>query len=245
MPFETEAEKVPVGKPRAPKVRPNRIFELTKERKWTYADVAERIRKAARARGDEEHAKTHEITINRLSSGKAKMTTEWMKMLGEAFSVPDIEIISVPVAQNLRRVRVIYALSAGVWRSISELPISEQQDIMIPNDPELQASNLYAGEIRGPDTNLRYSPNSIVVIAALEQKPGEIAEGKRYHVRLMRLDGMIEDSIKTLAIDREGQYWFKPESDHPAHQEWVPLKGTDQCKVEIVGRVRGVFTRED
>lgn len=238
-------ETSPVRKPLAGKPRPNRIFELTQERKWTYEDVAERVRKIAKARGLTAHAKTHGITINRLATGKAELTQKWMNLLGDVYGVPATEIISVPVAQNMRRVRVVCALEAGAWRDGSELPQKEQFDIMIPNDPELQALSLYAGEIRGNDTNLRYSPGSIVVIASLEQKPGEIVEGKRYHVRTLRNDGQIENTIKTLTADPDGKYWLKPESNLPQHQEWLPLAGTETIRVELVGRVRGVFYRED
>lgn len=231
--------------PRPPKARPNRIWELTKERKWTYAIVAERVRTIAKARGDLDRAKVHEVTINRLASGKAKLTQDWMTLLGEAYAVSPAEIISAPVSQNLRRVLVICALEASNWRETNERPIKDQFEIMIPNDSALQGVSLYAGEITGDDNNLRYSRGSIVVCSKLEQKPGEITDGKRYHVRLSRVDGMIEDSIKCLTLGPEGDYWLKPESNHPDHQAWIPLAGRDDLKVEIIGRVRGVFFRED
>ena len=231
--------------PQKPKTHPNRIRELTKERKWTYDDVAERVRKLAKARHDEARLDTHKVTINRLATGAAQLTQAWMQILGEVFSVPAHEIISAPVAQNLCRVRVIYALEAGVWRKAAELPEQEQFDIMIPNDHLTSEAALYAGEIRGPSYNLRYPDKSIVVVSKLEQKPGEIVEGKRYHVRSLRDDGTIEDTIKCLHADATGKYWLKPESNHPMHQEWLPIGGTATVKVEIVGRVRGVFFRED
>jgi hypothetical protein len=227
------------------KEHPNRIRALTKERKWTYDDVVLRVQKLARARKDAAHMNVHKITINRLATGASKLTQQWMEILGEVFGVPPSELIAEPVAQNLYRVRVVCALEAGVWRTSPELPAKEQFDIMIPNDQLAVAGVLYAGEIRGPSYNLRYPDKSIVVLSRLEQKPGEIIEGKRYHVRSMRDDGQVEDTIKCLTVDREGKYWLKPESDHPSHQEWLPLAGTDRLKVEIVGRVRGVFYRED
>jgi hypothetical protein len=227
------------------KDRPNRIHELTKLRRWTYEDVAAAVQKLARARNDEAHTNVHKVTINRLATGAAQLTQAWMEILGTVFCVPPSELISSPVAQNLCRVRVIYALEAGVWRKSPDLEEKEQFDIMIPNDQLPFGAALYAGEIRGNSYNLRYPDKSIVVLSRLEQVPGEIVEGKRYHVRSMRADGKVEDTIKCLTSDQEGRYWLKPESNDPKHQEWLPVSGTDKVRVEIIGRVRGVFYRED
>src|SRR6266478_3215357 len=101
--------------PRQKSNRPNRIFELTKARHWTYADVAERVRAIAGERGDAARTKVHEVTINRLSIGKAKLTQEWMELLGEVYAVPAADLISQPVAQNMRRVRVTCILEGGAW----------------------------------------------------------------------------------------------------------------------------------
>jgi hypothetical protein len=230
--------------PRSKRPRPNRIFELTRARKWKYADVAERVRAIAAARGDVARAKVHTLTINRLATGEITLTQDWMNLLGEVFDVPSTEIITAPAADNLRRVAVCYALQARHWRRDSELPAAERYDIMIRSDPALHNLTLYAGEIRGQDTNLRYSPGSLAILSKIEQAPGEIIEGRRYHVRVTRADGMIEDTIKLMTA-KEGQYWLRPESDHPDFQEWLPLTGKPGHTVEIVGRVRGVFFRED
>lgn len=242
-------EEICVPKPRAKRPRPNRIFDLTKQRKWTYPEVALRVRKIAAARGDDSKARVHTVTINKLATGQLTLTQEWMKILGDVFGVPPAEIISAPFAENLRRVVVCYALEAGNWRRTPELPANEQYDIMIRNEAALQSLSLYACEIKGPDVNLRYPIGAIVVIAKLEpgalNRPGEVIEGKRYHVRVMRDDGLVEDSIKQLTAGPEGQFWLKPESNHPAHQEWTPLAGRSGQRVEILGRVRGVFLSED
>lgn len=236
------------GKPAKP--RPNRIRELTKQRKWTYPDVAERVRTLAKARGDQNRAKVHTITINRLATGEAKMTQEWMNLLGEVFDVPPAEIISAPLAQNLVRVQVLYAFRGGQWRKASMLSAAEQYQLMIPREPRLDGLALYAGEIRGEDVNHRYPRGAIVLVAKLDpgalNRPGEVITDRRYHVRITReADGMIEDSIRCLVASRDGQLWLKPESDRPEHQEWTPLTGRPGFSVEIIGRVRGVFSPED
>jgi transcriptional regulator with XRE-family HTH domain len=243
-----KSTSAPVRKPRkpsTPKSHPNRIHELTKARRWTYAEVAERVRKIAEERNDTAKLKVHEVTISRLAIGRITLSQEWMELLGAVYSVPAQELISAPISTNLIRVRVSVALEASNWRSNSDLPSAEHFDIMIPHDATLASATLYAGEIRGPSNNLRYASKSIAILSKLEQKPGEIVAGKRYHVRVMRTDGMIEDSIKLLHQDAAGAYWLKPESDHPDHQTWTPLQGGENFRVEIIGRVRGVFFRED
>lgn len=236
--------------PQPRKSRPNRIFELTKRNKWTYPEVAARVRALAVAKGDEARAKVHTVTINRLATGEANLTQAWMNVLGEVFGVAPTELIAAPAADNLRRVQVLYAFEGGKWRKTSMLPVAEQRDIMIPLDHRLHDLTLYAGEITGADNNSRYTPGAIVVVSELKpgaiNRPGEITEGRRYHVRVRReADGLIEDAIKCLTHGPDGQLWLKPESNHPAHQEWVPVSGRPGLNLEIVGRVRGVFMPED
>jgi hypothetical protein len=236
-------------KPRAHRPRPNRIFELTKRNRWTYPVVAQRVRELATARGDDNRAKCHTITINNLATGKSNLTQEWMNILGEVFGVPPAELISAPIAENLLRVPVEYALEAGKWREQSQLPERERFEIMVPHQEAYKHLTLYAGEIRGLDNDKRYPPGALIVISKFEPgavgRPVDIVPGKRYHVRVSRHDGMIEDSIKCLTLGPEGQMWLRPESDQPAFQEWFPLAGRPGFTVEIIGRVRGVFLRED
>jgi hypothetical protein len=236
-------------KPRARRPRPNRIFELTKARKWTYPDVAQRVRELAIARGDDNRSKCHTITINNLATGKSNLTQEWMNILGEVFAVPPAELISPPIAENLLRVPVLYALEAGKWRKNNGLQAQDQFEIMVPHQDAFQNLTLYAGEVRGLDNDRRYPVGALIIVSKFEpgavNRPGEVVPDKRYHVRISRHDGLIEDSIKTLVTGPEGQLWLKPESDQPAFQEWMPLAGKPGLTVEIVGRVRGVFLRED
>jgi len=236
---------VPVKRSKKIKARPNRIFELMKERHWTYPDVAEHIRAHAKSKNLDNYVRVHEVTINRLALGKAKLTQDWMNLLGDIFRVPPHEIISQPSAENIRRVRVICALQDGRWIDQKPLPANEQFDIMIPNDPQLEQFDLYAGEIRGEHFNLRYPDGSLVVLSKITQRPDDIVEGKRYHVRATRGDGKVIETIRSLVRDEGGKYWLKPESTHPEHQkDWLPLGGGGNG-VEIIGRVRGVFFREE
>lgn len=223
--------------------RPNRIHDLWKERGWTAADVAMRVRELARERGDAGRAKTHEGTINRLSTGRMTLDHDWMQLLGEVYGVPASEIIDPPPAAGMRRVRVAHAFEVGAWLRADEEPSVALDAIMIPDDPRLRDVSLYAGEIKDAAMSQRYPPGAIVVLSPLLQRPNEIAEGRRYHVTHMREDQATEHTIKTL-VRRDDTYWLKPESDEPQLQAWLPLRA-GSTRVELVGRVRGVYLREE
>lgn len=116
---------------------------------------------------------------------------------------------------------------------------------MVPDDAALQGVPLYAAEVRGPAANLRYSDKSVLILSKLISVPGEMQAGRRYHVRITRgADDLCEDTIKLL-VERDGKYWLRPESDHPDFQTWTPLDGIPGHVVEVIGRVRGVYFRED
>jgi len=226
--------------------RPNRIYELTQKNKLTYADVAERVRSIAKQRKDKQKQKVHEITINRLASGNIALTQKWMELLAEVYCVSATELIAAPLSANIIRVPVTFGLEANVWSQDHQWQQNDCYEIMIPEDSALDGVALYAGELRGPASNAKYPEKSIVILSKLTYHPGEISVGRRYHVRVTRSDGMSEETIKLLFQDESGKYWLRPESHHPEHQSWIPLDQRDGGnKVELIGRVRGVYTRED
>jgi transcriptional regulator with XRE-family HTH domain len=223
------------AKPRARgpgRVYPNRIAELARARDLTYAGLADRV-------------KAHEVTIANLATGAQQLTQEWMIRLGEALDVPPEEIISRPAAEGMRRVRVRAWLEASDWAETHEWPDADQYDVVIPDDPSLRSASLYAAEIRGQSMNLRYPARSVVVFSRIVGRPNEVAAGKRYHVRRTRVDGLTEETVKTLVRDEQGRYWLKPESSDPEHQACIALVGDKEATVEAIGRVRFVVHRED
>lgn len=217
---------------RAARERGNRIFELSQAKGLTYAQIAD-------------HCGVSERTIMRLANAKAeRLNIQWMKKLAKVFGVEPEALQARPVSDALRKVRVQGTLRAGAWAESYEWPPDEHYDVMIPDDPDLRDAALYAAEVAGTSMNLRYQPGSVAVMSKITQRPNEITEGRRYHVQIARVDGTVEDTIKTLTSDRDGKYWLKPESDDPAHQEWIPLEGKPGENVRVVGRVRYVVIRE-
>lgn len=240
----TRRLQVSHGEPRPPRQRRNRILQLWKERGWTAAEVAERVSQIAVGRGEMKHSNTVEVTINRLSSGAMKLNEEWLSLFSELYGVPATEILAPPPAAGMRRVRVKGLLRAGHFAESQEWPESEQYDVMVPDDDALHGIPLYAGEIADTSMNRRYPMGTIVIISPLLQLPGEIAEGRRYHVRRRNGDAT-EEAIRTLTRDKDGRFWLRPESDDPEHQQWIAFDARGGGEVTLAGRVRGVFIRED
>ncbi len=251
MPSRTTARKAATkgrSTPSAGKIAreyPNRIVELMKARGWTYPQLAQAVQDYAATIDDRGKLKTTAVSMNRLAIGTTELTLEWMRFLAAVFSVAPEEIIAKPIMDGMRRVKVMGALRAGVWAEAHQWAIDEQYEIMIPDDPAMRNVALYAGLLQGESMNRRYPDGAIIILSRITQKPGEIVEGRRYHVRLTHADGLTEETIKTLARDAAGEYWLKPESDHPEFQEWISLDGKPGTTVELIGRVRGVFHRED
>lgn len=200
----------------------------------TYAKVAEAI-----------GGGTHEVTISNLANGKQELTQTWMERLSKVFKVDAAELLRGARSTGLLRVRVTGMLRAGEWSESFELPEDDQFDVMIPADAPLRDDDLYAGIIDGQSMNRVYPDKTVVVLSRKLQRPDAVAVGKRYHVRRTRPDGLIEDTIKTLARGDDGRYWLKPESNDPEHQEWIALDGAPGTTVELIGRVRFVVYRED
>lgn len=234
-PMPRGSKRAPAKKPSrriaVPRVYPNRIHELTKLRKLTYADVAEALGEG-----------THSVTIAKLASGTMQLTFDWMKRLARVFHVEPQEIIAKPIGADLRRVRVAGALKAGSFAESYEWSEEDRYDVMVRDLAAYRRLELYAGEISGDSMNLRYPDGSVVVMS---KGGSDLVVGRRYHVRITRTDGTSEDTIKTLERGEDGRYWLKPESSNPEHQAWIPLDGIPDATVELIGRVRFAVQRED
>lgn len=216
---------------KAPKERTNRIRELAKRDKLTYGEIAARIG-------------TSETQIARLANGERKLNQDWMNRLAGVFSVTPSEIIDRTAPSGLRVVKVTGSVQAGRWAESHGIPEDEQDSVMVPDDPAQRGLHLYAVQIRGESMNQLYPDGSVAVLNSIMQRPGEILAGKRYHVRVTRADGSVEDTVKTLVRDSKGQYWLKPESDSPEFTATL-LEPHEGEQVELIGRVRWCVRRED
>lgn len=214
---------------RAPRKRdwsqyPNRIAEIAHGRGLAYADLADKVG-------------THYTTIAKLATGKQELTFDWMKKLAAALNVRAAEIIEPPLT-HMRLIKVRGALQAGHWTDYPEWPEDDWYDAAFPDLEELQRLTLYGAEVRGESMNRVFPDRSIVALSYMHGAgPRDLEPGRRYHVRRTKDDGTVEETLKKLVRDEQGELWLTPESNDPHYQEWLPI-GMPGETIEIIGRVR-------
>ena len=172
-------------------------------------------------------------TVHKLESGQRKITTIWMERFGAAFEVDPLEIISKP----LRRVRVLgwleHEYGAGSW----EWSEAKQYEVAVPESVHPTGQTLYAGETNGYGMREAYPEGTILIIRPVDRGHSMIS-GKRYHVIGRRPDGTSRSMVLKFVTDEDGRPWLKPESNHPACQQWTPLDGGSEfASVEVKGLV--------
>ena len=200
-----------------------------KERGWTYDSLAEKVG-------------SHPKTVGALARGEAELTLTWMQRFARLFGVKAIEIIERVEAADMRNVPITGRVRAGAWAESHTFDPQARSSVTIPNDDRYRSVSLYALVIEGESMNRLYPNGSTVVLSRLSQRPGEIIVGKRYHVVRTRGD-LIEETIKTLVRDRDGNYWLQPESDSPEFGAFA-LEGEEGTTVELRGRVQAALTIE-
>lgn len=145
---------------------------------------------------------------------------------------------------HVRRAVVKGRVQAGHWAETWELPLEEQYDVPVPPDESLAHFALHAAETVGPSMNRRYPEGTVLIFTDAMETGEQITPGKRYVVERERADGLREATVKTLWRDEAGQLWLLPESNDPRFQEPIPIDGSEDDTVRIVGRVRYAVTRE-
>ena len=205
----------------------NRINELLKERGWQNSDLADRIG-------------AHTTTVSRLINGRILLSEPWLVKLSRAFGVPPSEILA-PRA-DVRMITVASKVEAGLWAESLEIPIDDQYEVPIPDDPAYRHLRLFAAETHGPSMNKRYPPGTVIIFNDQAETGSPLEVGKRYVVRRER-NGSREDTVKTLWRDKTGRYWLLPESTDPLFQEPLSLD-PDDGDVTIIGRVIWSVQRE-
>lgn len=145
---------------------------------------------------------------------------------------------------DFRRVTVQGYVQAGHWAETWMLPEDEQYSVPVPTDDALARYTLHAAETRGPSMNRRYPEGTVLIFTDAIETHEDIIPGKRYIVERERADGLREATVKKLWRDESGRYWLLPESDDPRFQEPIPIEGSEDDTVRVIGRVRYAVSRE-
>lgn len=99
----------------------------------------------------------------------------------------------------------------------------------------------YAVRVDGPSVNKRIADGSYAICADFDSYPGGAPPGGLVHVVHERANGEVEHTLKEIRFTSAGPTLF-PVSNHPDHQEPLPLRAADEETIRIVGVVIGSFT---
>ena len=117
-------------------------------------------------------------------------------------------------------VMVVGKVQAGVFQEAVELPPDEQIEIFAMEDPRFKGMPHFGLEVVGPSMNQIYPEGSFVVCVPLIHSGGDIplANGNKVVVERRNSLGEVETTVKELVLDKDGEPWLWPRSDHPLFQ---------------------------
>lgn len=145
----------------------------------------------------------------------------------------------VPVTmQSVVRVQLRGIVAAGMFRPSDWQP-EDQASIPALFRNGITPDKQYAVRIDGPSVNRKIPDGAYAICAAFDAFPGGAPPGGLVHVVRER-NGEVEHTLKELRFTHEGPTLF-PVSDHPDHQEPLPLRDVEGETVRIAGVVIGSF----
>lgn len=139
--------------------------------------------------------------------------------------------------KNMRLIRVVGEVQAGVWREAIEWPPEDQDEIAVLTPPEYRNLVMSAYVVRGSSMNLYYPSGTHVVIASTIANGIAPKNGSKVLVSRRNTDGQYEATLKEYVISPDGKVWLWPRSDDPQHQEPIPYTDGDTEEVTVTGIV--------
>ena len=157
--------------------------------------------------------------LSRLERGESEPSLKRLNSIAALYgcAVPDLLGLSI----ELDRVAVIGAVQAGEWSDDGPWMEDDQYGVSVPVPPEFAHMSRFGLEVHGPSMNLVYPEGTVLVcvsLAELERWPdtGEMVIVQR------RSNLGLETTVKEFVHDNSG-VWLWPRSNHPEHQQPVPL----------------------
>ena len=207
----------------------NRIGEIRAQVGLSQEDLADRMG-------------IHRVTVANIERGKQRLTQEWMLRFSEALNVSPEHLITLPPAGEV--VHVVGAVQAGSWQEHSTWAEPEQYTIYMPALPEWRSYPKQASEVRGTSMNELYPPGSVVVWVSIFDHKENPIPGKRYVIERQK-HGEYEVTLKEYQIGPDGNGWLIPRTTDPSQKTPIPIIGSEDETLRIVGRVIWVARREE
>ncbi|QKC99217.1 helix-turn-helix domain-containing protein [Mesorhizobium sp. NZP2298] len=209
--------------------------------------VGSRIRAARKAKGltQKQLAKqipTDESSISRWERDEQGITLDNAVALAGVLGV-SVQYLQtgdevVPVGnKNMRLIRVVGEVQAGVWREAIEWAPDDQDEIPVITPPEYRNLVMSAYVVRGPSMNMYYPSGTHVIVASTIANGISPKNGSKVLVSRLNKDGLYEATLKEYVIDKDGKVWLWPRSTDPQFQEPIAYKNGDTEEVTITGIV--------
>ena len=205
----------------------NRIKELRDKRGLTLAQLADLL--------DTSHA-----TIQRLESGKMKLTQEWAERLAGPLNVRMVEVFGDVVPATVDGLPVLGSVQAGVWRETDVADEPKCGPIPISPDARYPGKRQFALRVVGTSMNRVVQEGSYIVCVSWAELGRQPRDGDLVVVERRR-DGLIETTIKRIQISNR-KILLMPDSDDPRWQSPLELEGgLENDEIAITALVVGKY----
>lgn len=189
---------------------------------------------------------TSQGTVSRWESGKQKPEFDQLRALASIDGKSVDAFLGYAVQSrtgSIIPVTVRGVLRAGAWVEALEWPPDEHFEILVPEDKRYAGLTHAAFRVDGPSMNKAYPDGSYVITVPYIEIQEEPQPGHRVICQRTRTDGLIEATVKELAIS-DGRRYLWPRSDHPDHQAPILLDGSNGDEVVVTAKVVGSYRPE-
>ena len=210
-PSESECKKLFMG-------AGSRISQFRKRRGLTQAQLAQLL-------------SVEQPTVQRWEAGTREPSLDKLTEIAAALGVDIGELLNrdivVPIGPRLFVKGVV---AAGMWREAVECPEADWQAFHGRPDVKAERQHRFGLRVQGDSMNLLY-PDGTILECVSTFGHVEPMPGRRVIVVRKRKDGLVEATVKELAVDEAGRLWAVPKSSNPAH---APVRVDTDEDPEIV-----------
>ena len=178
---------------------------------------------------------TSQPQIDRLEKGDRGLDQDWLFRLAKALECQPADLLpaapSGPDTIPVRRIQVMGAVQAGVFKEAVEWPPEDRFEFDAIVDPVFQKCPVFGLKVVGPSMNRVFPEGSYAICVKLIDlgEDFELRSGRYVVVLRHSEDGLDEweATIKQFEKDGDGIAWLWPRSDHPEFQTPIKVNGRD------------------
>lgn len=188
----------------------NKIKELRKKKGLTQEALASKI-----------NCTTSQVI--KLERGERRLSDVWLDRLAPALDATRAEILGEKATfqDHLnRRYKVIGKVNAGVFTNETDVPVSEQEAIVLPTGSHPWANEFYVLEVCGDSMDkLGIVDGSYIACLDIKQYVTKLESGDLVVARRSDNNGRHETVLMQVEIQADGNYWIYPRSSNPEFQQ--------------------------